>query len=189
MPESSHKDVNPGVAIKPFSNTYATDMLPSVALDSGILSRNDGNGAIMRIAAAEPTPLPLSASQIEDLKLASAKMLGAERRSFHAAMVLKYCGGSARQAERVFGWGRDTVQLGLHELRAGVVCLGAQAAYCGNLLWEERHPEVAAALFALAESNAQQDPTFRPTLAYTRLTAEEALRQLRSQGFGEGQLP
>ncbi len=36
MPESSHKDVNPGVAIKPFSNTYATDMSPSVALDSGI---------------------------------------------------------------------------------------------------------------------------------------------------------
>jgi len=36
MPESSHKDVNPGVTIKPFSNTYATDMSPSVALDSGI---------------------------------------------------------------------------------------------------------------------------------------------------------
>ncbi len=36
MPESSHKDVNPGVAIKPFSNAYATDMSPSLALDSGI---------------------------------------------------------------------------------------------------------------------------------------------------------
>ncbi|MCX7112736.1 MAG: hypothetical protein NTX45_21955 [Proteobacteria bacterium] len=36
MPESSHKDVNLGVAIKPFSNTYATDKLPSMALDSGI---------------------------------------------------------------------------------------------------------------------------------------------------------
>ncbi|MCX7110518.1 MAG: hypothetical protein NTX45_10395 [Proteobacteria bacterium] len=36
MPESSHKDVNLGVVIKPFSNTYATDKLPSVALDSGI---------------------------------------------------------------------------------------------------------------------------------------------------------
>jgi hypothetical protein len=140
-------------------------------------------------STTEPTPSPLSASQIEDLKLASAKMLGVERRSFQAAMVLKYCGGSARQAERVFGWGRDTVQLGLHELRAGVVCLGAQAAYCGNMLWEERHPEVAAALFALAESHAQQDPTFRSTLAYTRLTAAEALKQLRLQGFGEGQLP
>ena len=36
MPESSHKDVNLGVAIKPFSNTYATGKLPSMALDSGI---------------------------------------------------------------------------------------------------------------------------------------------------------
>jgi len=39
MPESSHKDVNLGVAIKPFSNTYATDMSPSMALDSGIHAR------------------------------------------------------------------------------------------------------------------------------------------------------
>jgi len=140
--------------------------------------------------AANPTlSPPLGASQIEDLKLASSKMLGAGRRSFQAAMADKYCGGSARLAERVFGWGRDTVQLGLHELRTGVVCLGAQAAHCGNLLWEERHPEAAAALFALAESHAQQDPTFRTALAYTRLTAAEALRQLRLQGFGDGQLP
>jgi len=36
MPESSHKDVKLGVATKPFSNTYATDKLPSMALDSGI---------------------------------------------------------------------------------------------------------------------------------------------------------
>jgi len=50
MPESSHKDVKPGVSTKPFSNTYATDMSPSMALDSGIPCRNDGNGAIMRIA-------------------------------------------------------------------------------------------------------------------------------------------
>ena len=140
--------------------------------------------------ATDPTPLPpLSASQIEDLKLASGKMLGAERRSFMAAMADKHCGGNARQAERVFGWGRDTVQLGLHERRTGVVCLGAQPAFCGNLLWEERHPEVASALFALAESHAQQDPTFRTALAYTRLTAAEALKQLRLQGFGDGQLP
>ena len=140
--------------------------------------------------ATDPTPLPpLSASQIEDLKLASGKMLGAERRSFMAAMADKHCGGSARQAERVFGWGRDTVQLGLHERRTGMVCLGAQPAFCGNLPWEERHPEVASALFALAESHAQQDPTFRTALAFTRLTAAEALRQLRLQGFGDGQLP
>ena len=63
-------------------------------------------------SASEPTAVPLSPSQIEDLRLASSKMTGVERRSFQAAMALKTCGGDGRQAERVFGWGRDTVQLG-----------------------------------------------------------------------------
>jgi len=133
----------------------------------------------------EPTSLTLSASQIEDLKLASSKMSGADRRSFQAAMALKYCGGNARQAERVLGWSRDTIELGLHEQRTGITCLGAQAACCGNRLWEEKYPEVAEALWALAEAHCQQDPTFHGTLAYTRLTAAAALHQLRAQGFPE----
>ena len=141
------------------------------------------------LSTTEPTIVPLSASQIEDLKLASSKMSGAERRSFQAAMTLKYCRGNARQAERVLGWNRDTVELGLHEQRTGITCLGAQAAGCGNRLWEEKYPVVAEALWALAESHCQQDPTFRGTLSYTRLTAAEALQQLRAQGFPEDDLP
>jgi biotin operon repressor len=140
-------------------------------------------------SATESTVLPLSASQIEDLRLASSKMTGVERRSFQAAMALKYCGGNARQAERVFGWGRDTVELGLHEQRTGVICLGAQAAFCGSRLWEEQYPQAGQALWALAEGHGQQDPTFRTVLSYTRLTAAEALKQLRAQGFPEEQLP
>ena len=136
-----------------------------------------------------PLLAPLSASQIEDLKLASSKMTGAERRSFQAAMALKYCGGSARQTERVFGWNRDTVELGLNERRTGVMCLGAQSAYCGSRAWEEKHPDVAEALWVLADSHGQQDPTFRTSLSYTRLTAAEALEQLRAQGFPEACLP
>jgi hypothetical protein len=81
------------------------------------------------------------------------------------------------------------VQLGLHEHRTGIICVGAQAAFGGNRLWEEQHPEVAQALWALAESQSQQDPTFRTTLQYTRLTAAEALAQLRAQGFPEESLP
>ena len=141
------------------------------------------------LSALEPTVLPLSASQIEDLRLASSKMSSVERRSFQAAMTLKYCGGNARHAERVFGWGREAVQLGLHEQRTGVICLGAQAACCGNRVWEDQHPDVAQALWALAESHSQQDPTFRTVLQYTRLTAAEALTQLRAQGFPEEHLP
>jgi hypothetical protein len=48
---------------------------------------------------------------------------------------------------------------------------------------------VAKALWALAELHSQQDPTFRTLLSYTRLTAAEALKQLRAQGFQEDQLP
>ena len=139
--------------------------------------------------AIGPTALLLHAAQIEDLRLASSMLSGEERRAFQAAMALKYCEGNARQAERVFGWGRETVQLGLHEHRTGLICIGAQAAFGGKRLWEEQHPEVAHALWVLADSHSQQDPTFRTRLQYTRLTAAEALAQLRAQGFPAESLP
>ena len=46
-------------------------------------------------------------------------------------MALKYCRGSARLAEDVFGWSRQAVQLGLHEKRTGIICLGLHAFRCG----------------------------------------------------------
>lgn len=104
-------------------------------------------------------------------------------------MTLKYCGGDARQAESVFGWGRHTVEVGLAERRTGILCLGAQSACSGRKRWEDEHPHVAEALCQLAESHAQQDPTFRTSLAYTRLTAQAALEELRAQGYDATQLP
>ena len=111
----------------------------------------------------------MTESHIEDLKAASKKISGAERRSFQAEMSLKYCQGNPRKTETMFGWNRNNVELGLHEKRTGITCLGKQKACCGNKLWEEKHPEAAAFVFALAESHAQQDPTFRTTLSFTRL--------------------
>jgi hypothetical protein len=132
---------------------------------------------------------PLSASQIADLRLAASKMTGPTRRAFQAEMTLKYCQGNPLQAETVFGWGRHTVALGLSERRTGIICLGAQAAFSGRKRWEDQHPEVAAGLRQLAEAHAQQDPTFRTTLAYTRLTAKAALEALGAQGYSAEQLP
>ena len=132
---------------------------------------------------------PLSSSQIADLKLAASLLKEAKRRSFQAAMTLKYCDGNARQAENVFGWGRHTVELGLNEARTGMTCISAHAAQCGNKLWEDRYPEAAEILWGLAESHAQQDPTFQTTLSYTRLTAAEALEQLLAYGVSKDQLP
>jgi hypothetical protein len=132
---------------------------------------------------------PLSPSQIADLRLAASTMTGAKRRAFEAEMTVKYCGGNPLLAETIFGWGRRTVAVGLAERRTGIRCLGAQSAFSGRQRWEEQYPEAAEALERLAEAHAQQDPTFRTTLAYTRLTANAALEALRAQGYGEEQLP
>jgi hypothetical protein len=132
---------------------------------------------------------PLEVAHVEDLKLAASKMLGAARRAFEAEIVRKYCDGNAVWGEKIFGWGRHTVALGLAEMRTGIVCLGAQEAFCGNKLWEEKHPLAAAALWTVAESHAQQDPSFRGPLAYTRLTAREAREQLQAQGFADSEVP
>jgi hypothetical protein len=131
----------------------------------------------------------LTPSQIADLRLAASKLTGPERRSFEAEMTLKYCEGNPLMAEAVFGWGRETVALGLAERRSGIICLGAQSAFSGRKRWEEQYPQAAQALRQLAEAHAQQDPTFRTILTYTRLTAQSALQALREQGYTEEELP
>jgi hypothetical protein len=131
----------------------------------------------------------LAPNQIADLRLAAAQMTGAARRAFQAEMALKYCHGSARLAETWLGWSRNAVEVGLAERHTGIVCVGAHAAWSGRKRWEEKYPAAAQALRELAEAHAQQDPTFRTTLAYTRLTAKAAGEALRAQGISEAQLP
>lgn len=132
----------------------------------------------------------LDESRIQDLKLAASKIpVGPERRSFQAEIALKYLGGKPRRTEEIFGWSRDAVEVGLHEKRTGIVCLSARKGRCGDKLWEDKNPKAAEALMEIAESYAQQDPTFRTTIAYTRLTVAEALNQLKKRGFPENLLP
>lgn len=131
----------------------------------------------------------LRPSQSADVRLAASKMTGPTRRACQAEIALKYCGGNPLLAETIFGWGRHTVEVGLAERRTGILCLGAQSAFSGRKRWEDLHPEAAAALRQLAEAHGQQDPTFRTTLAYTRLTAKSAREALRAQGYSEAQVP
>ena len=131
----------------------------------------------------------LTKSKIEDLRLAATKMKGASRRAFQAEMCLKYCDGNSRKAETLLGWGRKNVQLGLEEKRSGIICMGAQSMFSGAKSWEEKHPIVAQALKEIAECHAQQDSSFRTSIAYTRLTAAETISQLRSQGFDKSEIP
>lgn len=136
-----------------------------------------------------PSHPSLTPSHIADLRLAASKLTGPQRRSFEAEMTVKYCQGNPLMAEALFGWGRQTVALGLAERRSGIICRGAQSAFSGRTRWEEQHPQAAQALRHLADAHAQQDPTFRTSLTYTRLTAQSALQELRAQGYTAEQLP
>ena len=53
------------------------------------------------------------------IRSGARRLTGYQRRLFQAEVATELCGGCARQAERRFGWGRETVEKGLHELRHG----------------------------------------------------------------------
>jgi hypothetical protein len=131
--------------------------------------------------ALRSAPLP-GPEQMADVRLAASKMTGATRRAFEAEMPMQYCGGNARQAASVFGWGRHPVELGLAERRTRLIGVGAQSTCSGRPRWEDTHAPVAEALRPPAEAHAQQAPTFRTSLASTRLTATGALEGLRAPG-------
>jgi hypothetical protein len=135
------------------------------------------------------SPKDLTQEQIADIRLAASRMSGFQRRGFMAEMSLKYCEGSPRLAETVFGWSRDAVETGLGEKRTGVLCRGFQSSRCGNKPWEEKHPDMAEYLCKIAENQSQQDPTFQSSIAFTRLTAQSALNALVEAGFSGSDLP
>ena len=125
---------------------------------------------------------------IASLKTAAGLLTGHRRRRFQAEMTLKYCNGSARHAERVFGWGRDAVHTGLGELRTGIRCLDA-CHLRGRKKTEDRCPAIAEHVRRLAEPTAQADPKFQTTLAYTRITAEAVRNALKTRDDVKDHVP
>jgi hypothetical protein len=131
----------------------------------------------------------LRPSQSVDVRLAASTMPGATRRALQAEMALPYGRGHPLLAAPLFGWGRHTVEVGLAERRTGSMGRGAPSTCRGRTPWEDTQPEAAEALGRLAEAHAPQDPTCRPTLASTRLTAQAALEALSAQEDSEDQCP
>ena len=116
---------------------------------------------------------------------AARKLTGYLRRQFQAEMAIKYCEGSARRAERVFGWGRVAVNTGLTELRTGIRCLDDFSSR-GRHKTEELHPELIEEIRALVDPHSQADPKLQTPLAYTRVTATAVRKQLAANATGTG---
>jgi transposase len=122
------------------------------------------------------------------IRSGARRLTGYQRRLFLAEVATELCGGSARQAERRFGWGRDTVETGLHELRHGVRCLENFAGR-GRQRSEQKDPQLAADIRAIVEPNTYADPELKSPRRYTNLTAAEVRAALIDQGYLEEELP
>jgi hypothetical protein len=133
--------------------------------------------------------MELSERVIGTMRDASRALTGPKRRRFQAEVCLQYLDGSATRAERVFGWSRHTVKLGLNELRTGIECLDAFSLR-GNRRTEDKCPQLEQDIRSLVDGHSQADPQFRSTLAWTRLTGE-AVREalIQEKGWTDEELP
>src|SRR3989304_2153115 len=125
----------------------------------------------------------LSGSVSETIKQAARKLTGFRRREFQAEVAAKFCDGSPRRAERAFGWGRDAVNTGLHELRTGIRCCDNFTTR-GRHKLEEQSPRLADEIHALVQPESQADPKFQTPFAYTRMTARQVREQLAAKTAG-----
>lgn len=122
------------------------------------------------------------------LRRGAQLLTGHQRRLFMAEVAEELCGGSARRAERRFGWGRETVDKGLHERRQGIRCLENFAAR-GRPRWEDRHVQLASDIRELVEPRTQADPELKSSRRYTNWSAAEVLAALRTKGYAAEALP
>jgi hypothetical protein len=65
-----------------------------------------------------------------------ARNLG-DKRNFMAKATLGLFDGSSRKAETYMGWNRQSVEVGLHELHTGIICMDNYYAR-GNKKTEEK---------------------------------------------------
>jgi hypothetical protein len=123
------------------------------------------------------------------LQLAAQRLTGHQRRLFQAEVTRALCGGSARVAERRFGWGRVNVETGLHELDAGMRCVD-NVARRGKQRLEEANPQLAADSRSIVEPHTQADPELKSERQYTNLSAREVRERLQSEkGYVTADLP
>jgi Rhodopirellula transposase DDE domain len=123
------------------------------------------------------------------LKDAAKKLTGQRKRDFVAKVAEDYFGGSARKTETILGWNRDSVQLGLHERRSGILCVDNYRAR-GRHKSEALLPDLEVDISSLVDGNAQADPKFQSTFLYARVSARAVRESLMSEkGYDESQLP
>ena len=79
-----------------------------------------------------------------------------------------------------FGWGRATVDTGLHELASGIRCVENFEAK-GLIRREDADPQLAAAIRDLVEPRTHTDPELKTDRRYTDLASREVRERLQTE--------
>src|SRR5262249_53949599 len=122
------------------------------------------------------------------IRSGARRLTGYQRRLFQAEVTTALCGGCARQAERRFGWGHDTVEKGLHEQQHGLRCLENFAAR-GRQRSEEKDPQLAADIRAIVQPHTYPEPDMKSVRRYPNLSAAEVRQALIARGYPREKLP
>ena len=126
---------------------------------------------------------------LDDLVRSAAKRLtGFQRRSFMAEVASRLCDGSARKAERRFGWARGAVETGLREAGGGIRCVENFSAR-GRPRSEEADPRLAADIRSIVEPFTQSDPELKTSRQYTNVSSAEVRQALVDKGHDPLTLP
>jgi hypothetical protein len=125
----------------------------------------------------------LPATVISTIRAAASLLTGAKRRRFQAQVTRDHCGGSARKAEQVFGWGRDNVETGLGELRSGITCKENFSAR-GHKGIEVLQPDILVKLEQLLANDIAGNPMSEEK--WVRGSLCHLSRQLKAMGYKAG---
>jgi hypothetical protein len=122
------------------------------------------------------------------IRSGARRLTGYQRRAFQAEVAIELCDGNPRQAERRFGWGRETVQTGLHERRTGLRCLEDFVAR-GRRRVEDRDQCLADDIREIVEPHSYADPSLKSSRRYSNLSAAEVRDALIKKGHPKADLP
>jgi hypothetical protein len=127
----------------------------------------------------------------DDLLIAAAsRMAGIQRRLFLAEVCLKLCDGSTRQAERRFGWGRETIAKGIEEQELNPDDPATRKSRnAGKRRSEEQNPQLAVDIRLIVEPHTHTDPELKTERRYTNLSAAEVRQALLDRGYSEQEVP
>ena len=111
-----------------------------------------------------------------------------DRRVAMADATKTLLNGKARVAEDVFGWGRTTVELGVNELRTGMVCIN-DLSERRKPKTEEKHPKMLVDIRRIMDPKSHAQSHLRTRFSYTNMTASAVRTALLEKGWSAEAVP